>query len=247
VGWFLALAGSLAVVAGGVAAVAGFGIGSILTPFLAIEHGTRVAVLLVALPHAAATALRLWMLRADVDRRVLLTFGAASAAGGLSGALLQTALGSRVLGVVLGILLIVAGAAGLSGVSARLRVRGAPLATAVGVLSGGFGGLVGNQGGIRSAALLHFDLSRTALVATATGVAMAVDLARIPVYLAVSGEEIVSRPGTVLLLAAGVLLGTVLGAPLLRRMPELLFRRLLFALLVLLGVGMVIGQAIGQS
>jgi uncharacterized protein len=243
----MALAGSLAVVAGGVAAIAGFGIGSVLTPFLAIDFGTRVAVLLVALPHATATALRLWMLRADVDRRVLLTFGAASAAGGLCGALLQSALGSGVLGLLLGMLLIVAGVAGVTGVSARVRVRSAALATAIGVLSGGFGGLVGNQGGIRSAALLHFDLSRTALVATATGVAMAVDLARIPVYLAVSGEEIVSRPGTVLLLTAGVLVGTVVGAPLLRRMPELLFRRLLFALIFLLGVGMVIGQATGQS
>ena len=232
-----------AVLAGAVAALAGFGIGSILTPLLALEYGAHVAVLLVALPHAAATALRLWMLRAEVERRVLLTFGSASAAGGLSGALLQGTLGSRGLGILLGALLVLAGGSGLTGISSRLRIRSGPLAVGAGFLSGGFGGLVGNQGGIRSAALVHFNLSRTALVATATGVAMAVDLARIPVYLALSGSEIAARPGLVLLLAAGVLAGTLLGAPLLRRMPEALFRRLLFGLLVILGVALVIGQS----
>lgn len=233
----------VAVVAGSVAALAGFGIGSILTPLLAIEYGARVAVVLVALPHAASTALRLWMLRRDVDRAVLLTFGTASAAGGLAGALLQGTVGSQTLGVLLGALLILASISGLTGVTGRLRIASSPLAIGAGILSGGFGGLVGNQGGIRSAALLHFPLSRTALVATATGVAMAVDLARIPVYLAVSGGEIAAHPGVVLLAAAGVLVGTLLGAPLLRRMPEAVFRRLLFVFLGVLGVALVIGQS----
>ena len=51
-----------------------------------------------------------------------------------------------------------------------------------GVLSGFFGGLVGNQGGIRSAALLSFDMQKEAIVATATAVALIVDGARMPVY-----------------------------------------------------------------
>jgi uncharacterized membrane protein YfcA len=76
----------VAIFAGGVAAIAGFGIGSLMTPLLAIEFGTRTAVLLVAIPHAAATGLRLWLLRTDADRRVLLTFGTASFLGGLVGA-----------------------------------------------------------------------------------------------------------------------------------------------------------------
>ncbi|MGH2463225.1 MAG: hypothetical protein ACRDFZ_06330, partial [Candidatus Limnocylindria bacterium] len=69
----LALVLPVAIFAGGVAAIAGFGIGSLLTPLLALEFGTRTAVLLVAIPHASATALRLWLLRGAVDRRVLLT------------------------------------------------------------------------------------------------------------------------------------------------------------------------------
>ena len=77
----------LSVLAGGVAGVAGFGIGSILTPALAVSLGTQLAVAVVAVPHVAATATRLWMLRSDIDRRVLLTFGLASAAGVIIGAI----------------------------------------------------------------------------------------------------------------------------------------------------------------
>jgi len=49
----------VAVVSGATAAVAGFGIGSVLTPALALRVGTPTAVAAVALPHFFATALRI--------------------------------------------------------------------------------------------------------------------------------------------------------------------------------------------
>src|SRR5437899_12396609 len=52
-----------------------------------------------------------------------------------------------------------------------------------GGVSGGFGGLVGNQGGIRSAAMLGLNVPRDAFVATATAIALMVDVARVPVYV----------------------------------------------------------------
>jgi len=78
--------GITGVVAGEVAAIAGFGIGGILTPLLAIWIGTKLAVAAVAIPHAGATALRFAMMREHLDRRVLFTFGGASALSGLIGA-----------------------------------------------------------------------------------------------------------------------------------------------------------------
>src|SRR5688572_32851767 len=82
----------LAVLSGGTAAVAGFGIGSLLTPLLAANFGTATAVAAVAIPHAAATALRCWRLRADIDWTVVRVFGLLSAAGGQIGAVLLTSL-----------------------------------------------------------------------------------------------------------------------------------------------------------
>jgi uncharacterized protein len=139
--------------AGAVASVAGFGIGSILTPLLAWRLDAKLAVAAVSLPHLAGTAVRFWRLRGHVDRRVLLSFGLASAAGGLLGALLHVYADSPVLAVVLGVLLVFAGVLGLTGLADRLPFRG-PWAWVAGAASGAFGGLVGNQGGIRSAALL---------------------------------------------------------------------------------------------
>jgi uncharacterized protein len=79
------LLASTAVVAGGIAAVTGLGVGSLLTPVLASKTGTKLAVAAITIPHLVATAQRFWMLRRHVDRRVLLGFGVASAAGGLAG------------------------------------------------------------------------------------------------------------------------------------------------------------------
>jgi len=227
------------VLAGAVAALAGFGIGSLLTPALAVSLGVQAAVFVVAIPHMVTTAYRFWLLRRDVDRHVLLTFGVASAIGGLAGALIATFLANSVLAAVLGVLLILAGTLELTGIGRRLRL-GDRAAVGAGALSGVFGGLVGNQGGLRAAALLHFDLRGPALVATSTAVALLVDGARVPVYILGSADVLVANLKTIVLLTAGGLLGTVLGAPLLRRLPERLFRRTLALLLIGLGVLLII-------
>ena len=91
---FAAVVFLVALLAGATASVVGFGIGSLLTPLLALRFGTSTAVAAVTIPHILATALRCWRLRAHIDRSVLLRFGVLSAAGGLLGALLYTKLGS---------------------------------------------------------------------------------------------------------------------------------------------------------
>jgi uncharacterized membrane protein YfcA len=233
----------LSVLAGAIAALAGFGIGSVLTPALAISVGTKIAVALVALPHIAATAVRLWLLRRWIDRRTLVTFGIASAAGGLAGAVLHAFITSRILAVVLGVLLVFGGVLELTELARRMRIPGG-WAIVAGIASGLFGGLVGNQGGIRSAALLRFDLDRRALIATATASALLVDAARTPVYLVSNGRELIEAWPLVLSLAGGAVLGTVLGAPILRRIPGTVFRRLLAVLLI--GLGVVVAVGIGR-
>jgi uncharacterized protein len=233
---------ALAVVAGAVAALAGFGIGSLLTPALGASIGIRAAVAVVALPHALATATRLWALRDAVDLRVLRSFGLASAIGGLAGAALQAFLAGPALSIVLGGLLILAGALELTGLGRRLAISG-PSATLAGLAAGLFGGLVGNQGGIRSAALLHAGLSPRALVATATATAMLVDAARVPIYLLTSGTEIGANLRLVAILSVGVVVGTFFGAPILRRLPERAFRRLVAVVLIVVGVLLLAGSA----
>ncbi len=226
-----------AVVAGAIAAVSGFGIGSLMTPLLLMWFPARVAVALVSIPHAVASTVRWFRLRRDVDKRVFVRFGIASVVGGLAGALLQATLRSGALTGVLGVLLLVAGTTEILRRPIPLPSSPAVLLTAGG-LSGLFGGLVGNQGGVRSASLLGFGLSPRQLVATATASAVLVDLARVPVYVAVSGAALAAHAALILASSAGVVIGTFAGVPLLRRIPDGVYRPLVGVLLVLLGISL---------
>jgi uncharacterized membrane protein YfcA len=156
---FATIVAVAAIVAGAIAAVAGFGIGSILTPLLALHFGTKVAVAVAAVPHLIGTIWRFVSLRCHVDRTVLIRFGILSAAGGLIGALLNAKATSGWLTIVFAALLLFAGITGITGIAERMRF-GRKTAWSAGALSGLFGGLVGNQGGIRSAALLGFDIPK---------------------------------------------------------------------------------------
>lgn len=236
VGFSLLLVG-VGLVAGAIASVSGFGIGSLLTPVLMVRVGTKLAVAAVSLPHMTATALRFWLLRQHVDRRLLLSFGLMSATGGLAGALLHAYADKPALTVVFGALLVFTGVMGLTGLSEKMRFRGW-VGWLAGAISGFLGGLVGNQGGIRSAAMLGFDVPRHAFVATATAVGLIVDGARLPVYLATQGHEIASLWPLLLAATVGAIIGTLIGERLLRRIPEPIYRRLVAALVLVLGIFM---------
>lgn len=226
-------------IAAAIAAVTGFGIGSLLMPVLGIEVGLKLAVAAVAIPHLVGSAQRFWILRRHVERRVVLGFGVMSAVGGLIGALLQSRASSQALGIVFGALLILASLSEFTGWMGRVR-WGRRAAWVAGAVSGVLGGLVGNQGGIRSASMLGFDVPKESFVATATAIALFVDCARLPVYLVTQGREIASIWPLLLVATIGVVIGTLVGTRLLARLPQRAFRRVVAVLLLVLGVTMIV-------
>lgn len=237
--WFDALVAIAAFAGGAVAAVTGFGIGSLLTPALALQIDTRLAVAAVSIPHAAGTALRFWLMRERVDRHVLRTFGLMSAAGGLVGAILHGRAGSPALMVIFGVLLLFSSGSELTGLAQRMRFRGAATWVA-GAASGMLGGLVGNQGGIRSAALLGVDLQKHAFVATSTAVGLMVDAVRVPVYGWQQRDSLGQVGWWIVLAALGVVAGTLIGYRVLVRLPERWFRRAVAIVLGILGAAMLV-------
>ena len=225
------------VIAAAIASVSGFGIGSILTPTLSLWFDAALAVAAISIPHLIGTALRFVMLKANVDRRVMWSFGLASAAGGVTGALLGTMFESKWLLVLLAVLLLFVGIGEFIGFTRRMTFRGAA-AWIAGALSGVLGGLVGNQGGLRSAALLGFRLERDTFVATATAIALFVDGARMPVYFYAHGAELRQMTSAIVVSSVSVIAGTLFGQRVLQRIPEHVFRRVVAVLLVTLGVAL---------
>lgn len=232
---FLLIVALAAGFTGAVAAVSSIGIGSVLTPIVAWRYGVKVAVAAVAVPHAAAMLLRVIRLRKSIDWHVLAGFGSMNAAGGLAGALLITVLNTRALATMLGVVLIAVGVAGVFGWSDRIRLSH-PASWVAGALSGGFGGLVGSQGPIRSAAMLGLGVDRKAFVATATAIGLAVDGVRLPVYLSTEGPAMLRAWPAIAVATAAVLAGTLTGERLLHRIPERLFKRIVSAIIGLIGI-----------
>ena len=144
---------------------------------------------------------------------------------------------SPALTVTLALLLVFAGAAHVTGQAQRWPFHGSVAWTA-GALSGFFGGLVGNQGGIRSAALLGFELPKERFVATATAIALFVDAARVPVYVAVERPQVSAIWRLVLIATIGVVIGTLAGEGLLKAVPERRFKQVVGALILLIGLAM---------
>jgi uncharacterized membrane protein YfcA len=228
------VAAAAAIVAGAVGSMTGFGIGSLLTPVLALSVDTRLAVAAVAIPHVVGTAVRFRLMQGRIDRKVLVSFGLTSAAGGLAGAALHATVANRWLDAVFGCLLLFAAVSEMSGLATHLRFRGW-IAWVAGALSGLLGGLVGNQGGIRSAALTGFNLPKEQFVATATAIALFVDGARLPIYLASQHEEMRDLWRWIVVASIGVTAGTLAGSRALARVPEIWFQRILGITLATLG------------
>jgi uncharacterized protein len=161
-----------------------------------------------------------------------------SAVGGFAGALLQGKANSPVLTGVFGGLLLFAGLSGLAGWLEHMRFQRGT-AWAAGVLSGLFGGLVGNQGGIRSAALMSFQMDKESLVATATATGIIIDCARMPVYIATQPEALLSARTYIALAVVRCLVGTFWGVRYLERIPAARYKQLLSIFICALGVYMI--------
>ena len=233
--WLIGLLGLVALVAGATAAVVGFGIGSLLTPLLAAHVGMNLAIAAVVMPHLAGGLLRGWRLRRSIDRRILVRFGLLSALGGLVGALVFARLAPAALARVLGALLLLTATAGLTGWAERWRPRGV-VVWALGALSGFFGGVVGNQGGLRAAALSAFGLEPAIFVATSTVIGVIIDLVRAPVYFYRAGSDLAGLWALIVVMIAGVVAGTLIGERILVGLSRERFRQVISVAIGLVGL-----------
>lgn len=236
---FLAAVFVLGVLSGATAAVVGFGIGSLMTPLLLTRFSPSVAVGAVALPHVIATAIRFIQHRPSVSVPIVIRFGIPSAVGGLAGAWLQDRFSDRWLFLTLGGLLVATAIANVSRGFAGWK-PGTAVASGLGLLSGLFGGLVGNQGGLRAAGLLAFELPPRAYLATGTAVALMIDAARTPIYLARGGDALLTLAWPIGVATVGCVIGTILGERLFLGLPPERYRKVIGVAVGVLGAWLLV-------
>ncbi|MBI2181632.1 MAG: sulfite exporter TauE/SafE family protein [Deltaproteobacteria bacterium] len=238
---FLAAAGiSLAaLLVAAMVLMSGFGLGTLLTPLFVLFYDIKIAVLLVAVVHFSNNLFKLGLFFRHLDLAILKRFGALSIAGAFVGSLLQAELQSGTLKIGLGILLVILGTVEFlpPRFSWSLPKRFDPLG---GFLSGLLGGVLGNQGAVRSAYLLNYSLSKEAFVATATIIACLIDATRIPIYLLSYSSEIAMGWPYLAATTLAAFLGTLIGKWLLDIVSLGAFRRVVAGSVVVVGVAMAV-------
>ncbi|MEF3698610.1 sulfite exporter TauE/SafE family protein [Desulfolutivibrio sp.] len=246
-----------ALLASGLTLFSGFGLGTILTPVMAVFFPVEAAVALTAVVHFANNLFKLALFGRKADLGVVLRFGLPALAASFVGARLLVWLSEQqaldvhdLFGTVVTITpvklflgLLIMGFALLELLPALSRVglppRYLPLG---GAISGFFGGLSGHQGAFRSVFLLRAGLSKEAFIATGVVAACLVDATRLGVYADFFTREMLGGKVWLLFWATlSVFAGAYAGKRLVPKMTIGLVRLVVGSMLLGLGGAMAVG------
>ncbi|MCA1945611.1 MAG: sulfite exporter TauE/SafE family protein [Desulfovibrio sp.] len=241
----------------GLTLFSGFGLGTVLTPVMAIFFPVETAVALTAVVHFANNCFKLAMFGKAADWKVTLRFGIPALLASLAGAWVLVRVAHlapwveySMLGQTMAVtpVKLLVGALIAFFALRELRPQGSRTVYSAawlpvgGLVSGFFGGLSGNQGAFRSAFLLGAGLHKEAFIATGVVLACVVDVSRLAVYAGLAGSEMVA--GNAGLLAAATLsafLGAFFGGRLLKKITLNTVRRLVGFMLLGLAAGLMLG------
>ena len=212
----------------------GFGLGTILTPVFLIFYDVKIAILIVAVVHLANNLLKLSLFRSYVSLDILKRFGALTLIGAFIGAFLQGKMDSSAVKILLGIALILLGLKEVTGLGEKLRLP-QKIDFIGGFLSGLLGGFVGNQGAVRSAYLLNYNIPKETFVATAAIIASVVDVTRIPVYMFNNKDVLANNWILLLITTVSAFAGTFAGKRFLKKISVKTFKVYVAVAIVIIG------------
>jgi len=234
----------------------GFGLGTLLTPAFLLFFPLPIAISLTAIVHFLNNLFKFGIIGGHIDKKVLLKFGVPAILGVIPGVFLLSALdefsvitsysflGSVYsitwMGLVVGILMILFS---ISEFKALKEMKPSTLSlVGGGFLSGFFGGLSGHQGALRSGFLIRLQLSKEAFVATGVGIALFVDITRIPLYYTTWMKDLGSNEWLMVVLAViPAFFGAWLGKKWLKKTSVHFVRKLVGTLLIIFGIVLIFG------
>jgi uncharacterized membrane protein YfcA len=241
-----------AIFASGLTLISGFGLGTIMLPVFAIFFPVEIAVGMTAIVHVLNNFFKMGLIFKSVNWKTLLYFGVPGIFGAFLGALLllqidtnaiwfeNDYLSIKPLNTVIGFLMIFFAIAELANLKEFSFKR--QYLIPGGFLSGFFGGLSGHQGALRSMFLIKANLSKQAYIATGVGIALLVDITRIPIYWTKYDQGFVFENIRIIGLATlFAFLGAYVGKRLINKVTMKTVHLIVGVLLVVMGLGMIIG------
>jgi uncharacterized membrane protein YfcA len=175
----------------------GFGLGTMLTPVMAVFFPIEEAIFLTGIVHLSNNLFKILLTGKSVNVHLLMKFGLPAIGGAFIGAQVLFELQDStlmyyhlfgkefeisLLGLTAGAVILffalweVIPALNKMEIDTKWIMPG-------GLLSGFFGGLTGHQGALRSAFLIRFKLNKESFIATGIGIACLIDLTRLPTYM----------------------------------------------------------------
>jgi len=200
----------VAFIAAALTVPAGFGLSTMLTPVVLFVMEPHEAIAVVAIVHGAHNAAKYYSLKIHVDFEAIKHYGIWLVIGAIIGALLQNMVPQEPLLILIGCFLIILPILTLSEDWTGYKIPEAN--DRIGGFGSGFmGGLSGHQGALRAMFLSRRLTNKMSFAATASILALCVDLTRIPIYLYFRSEEIVAYSQLTLALVISALLGVKVG------------------------------------
>ena len=230
----------IAFIAAAVASLTGFGSATMLIPFASLVIDLKQAIILVAFFHGFSNAFKLLTLRQSVNWRLMLLYGIPSILSAYIGAMLLERVNIQIISTAFASFIIAFAIYSLAQPKWSLPEKDSILVGG-GLLSGFTAGLIGLGGAIRSMFLISTKLKKEVYIATSAAIALTTDLTRISVYV-VNGSLESQYYWYILPLIVIAFLGTQLGVRLLKRIPEMIVRRAVLAMLILVGVTILLSQ-----
>ena len=241
----------------GLTLFAGFGIGTMLMPVLAIFFPVNIAIGLTAVVHLANSLFRSALLVKFANRKVVLKFGIPAILAAIVGAYILSVvtrlnlfINYQIFGypfhvelikLIIGILIIFFVVLEFIPQYKAFSMQKEHF-TLGGILSGFFGGLSGHQGAFRSAFLIQANLGKAEFIATNMVIAALVDITRIIVYgVGFPTAELIGRIPLLAAASLSAILGSFIASFFIKKVTIKLIRVMIFILLFGIAIGLITG------
>jgi uncharacterized membrane protein YfcA len=204
--------------------VAGFGTSTVFLPIALFFMDFKTALVLVAICHISSNIGKVIFFRQGLDKRLILLFGVPGVILTVFGAYFVVYISQDNLQIILGIFLFLFSIYSL--IKPDFEIRAEPKNTIIGGSISGFSqGLIGIGGPLRGAFLISYGLEKYKYIATLAAIAVAIDMTRIPLYLAYNLLEPQYYYYIVPLIIIGIV-GAYTGKKIVKRIPQNVFKKI---------------------